>query len=225
MPKRTRWLAASLLIAAIVMALAWWPRHERPTYAPHAAGLTAVAGTVVDEAGRPLAGIAVSWFAEQTGGSAMMTAYAGSEQIAKTDADGRFELAPLQPGSGFLAIQPEHSRREGSSGKFELRDGMIASGLRVVAEPIAAARRLRGKLRLPDGSGAPGRSVQARYTSWLGSTWQGIATTDANGVFELIAPWPGIECELSLLGSGSPQVLTTVAMGTEGLELPIGTTR
>ena len=62
MSKRTRWIAATLAIVALVTAYAAWPRYERPTYSPHTTGLTAVAGTIVDEACRPLAGIAISWF-------------------------------------------------------------------------------------------------------------------------------------------------------------------
>lgn len=219
MSKRTT-LAATLAIIAAATTYLLWPRREQPTYVPHAGGQTAVAGIVVDEAGQPLAGIPISWFA-QVGDAGMVTAYAGANESVRSDADGRFEITGLEPGNGMLSIQSHLCRREGTSADIELRQGMVAGGLRLVAEVIPAARRLRGKLLLPDGAAAPGRSVQASYRSWLGSTWQGLATTDADGVFELTSPWPGLECELSLLDPGPPLPLAKAKLGTDGLELRV----
>jgi RNA polymerase sigma-70 factor (ECF subfamily) len=155
-----------------------------------------VRGRVLDESGAPLANasISVSWgdFKARGGGFFPIASVPGVKEsihhATKSDADGRFELAPLR-----LSHEPlELSARRAGYTTAELELDVPAGA---TLEPVLVLRRLAATVsgRLTDASGAPlaGRTVGAfeRAGDGLGAFFQ--AQSDADGHYALALPATG----------------------------------
>ena len=227
MQKRTAvLLLAAFVLAAVALLFAVpWLRRERPNFVAQAnAATAAVAGTVVDADGKPLAGIEVTWFAAEGGGGLLGSMYAGGREHVVTDRDGRFHFANVPTTDGYAAIAGRLPRWEGNTGELTPRSGFVASDLRLVAEAIPATRRLRGKLRDDQGAPVAYAEVKSTASSWL-RNWQMSAVTDAEGRFELLCPWATDDATLSWRPVGGPQPLQPLGQVAFGQDLELTVTR
>jgi hypothetical protein len=201
--------AARFVLPALLRADVRFVPHTDPA-------LCAVAGMVVDEAGRPAAGVKVVWCAAEAGDTGLW----GSQLFRSTaemvtGADGSFRFEPVSPVDGFVTIDGNDLQVEGRSGELTPRPGFVATALQVVAKAIPASRRLSGRLQDPQGAPIAFAPIQVRAESWL-TEWQNLTTTDAEGRFELSGPWSGVGAELTWLPvGGEPQPLGTAVFGEE----------
>ncbi|MEZ5966671.1 MAG: carboxypeptidase regulatory-like domain-containing protein [Planctomycetota bacterium] len=142
---------------ATVNVEAWGPGHARARLSGVEAGssnlvlelqrLGSIAGRLVDEAGVALAGSAVSARPASVVGRFQIPDVP-SDRTASTDADGKFVLASVQPGSTVLVATGAHVRVE--SGPMEVRPGQRLEGVQLVA-----ARGASLLVHVRDGAGQP----------------------------------------------------------------------
>jgi hypothetical protein len=197
-------LAAVALVLAVVWLVLPGLRRANPTFVAHADPATAaVAGTVVDPDGKPVAGVEVTWFAAQGDGIGMLgtRAFLGGRDHVVTGADGSFRFAGVPTDDGFAAIAGTKPRWEGRSGELTPRAGYVATELQLVAEPIPASRMLNGTLRDQDGKPVAFVPILAKGSSWLRNSHR-MSVTDADGRFEFVWPWAG-EFELTMQREGA----------------------
>lgn len=158
----------------------------------------AVAGVVQRPDGSPLAGVEVTWNAQEGERSTLgVTTFRGGEIRRTTAADGSFRFDAVPTVEGYAAIADEGCGYEGRSGHVLPEQGVRIEGLRLEAAPIPSDRLLRGRLRHTDGSAASFAQLAARIPGVF-RTWQGGAFTDADGVFAILGPWSGATVELSM---------------------------
>ena len=194
---RSRLQWGLLAVLALVLAVVWLVlpalRRANPTFVAHADPATAaVAGTVVDPDGKPVAGVDVTWFAAQDNGIGMLGTrlFMGSRDHVVTGADGSFRFATVPTDDGYAAIAGTKPRWEGQTGELTPRAGFVATELQLVVEAIPASRMLNGTLRDQDGKPAAFVPILAKGSSWL-RNWQSMSMTDAEGRFEFVWPWAG----------------------------------
>lgn len=205
-----RWKVTLFAAFAALLAVVWLVlpvlRRANPTFIAHAdPALAAVAGTVVDPDGHPVAGIEVTWFAADPDGVAMLghRAFVGGREHVVTDARGGFRFAAVPTVDGHVAIAGSKPHWEGSTRELTPRAGFVASGLRLVARPIPPSRRLQGTLHDPDGKPLAFVPILAKGSRWLRNA-QDLAVTDAHGRFEFVWPWDG-EFELIARPEGAAE--------------------
>ncbi|MCA8925499.1 MAG: carboxypeptidase regulatory-like domain-containing protein [Planctomycetes bacterium] len=179
---------------------------ERELILPRGARLS---GTVRDDRGQPLEGAGV--FAILDGD------YLGS---TRTDAEGRFEVESLPPGSYRLFVRGDGDRVV-SLTPLEVAADAVLEGLSVVARPPA---RLRGKVVGPSGEGLAGIVVRLRGVD---SPVERRARTNPDGSFELGPLYDGVYSgelsgdALTLLGAKlgrevqAPEVQLTIQNGRD----------
>lgn len=212
------------VLAVVVYVALRGPDYAPVRYVPLAAPVTAVvSGRAVDGAGRPVADVALTWYSavESQGGSSGATMFRGDDTGVRTAADGTFRLERLRGEVGYVAVGSAEAVREGETALVRLRAGFNATELELRVVEVPLARRVQGTVLHGDGTPAASVTVLARRESWRG-TWQESATTDASGVFELVAPWAGGECELVLWGSDDSKLpLGTFPVGSRGHTLRV----
>ncbi len=207
---RSRLLLTFAVVLAALLAAVWLvlpaTRRAHATFVAHSDPTrAAVAGTVVDPEGKPVAGVTVTWFAAEgdaTGPLATRTFVGGGEH-AITAADGVFRFAQTPCFDGFAAIDGQSARWEGKTGEVTPRQGFIAGELVLVAQPIPSTRLLHGTLHDPDGKPLQFAPILAKGSHWL-RNWQNLVVTDADGRFELVWPWAG-EFELTWRPEGAAE--------------------
>ena len=219
MTRRNLVLVFAALLVLIAAARFILPALRRAdvSFLPHTdPAVCAVAGVVVDEAGRPAAGVKVVWSAAEAAGSGLLGSrlFCSTAEMV-TGADGSFRFEPVSPVDGFVTIDGNDLRFEGRSGELTPRPGFVATALQVVAKAIPASRRLSGRLQDPQGAPIAFAPIQVSAESWL-TRWQCLTTTDTEGRFELSGPWSGVGAELTWVPvGGEEQPLGTATFGEE----------
>ena len=205
---RLQWglLAGLALVLAVVWLVLPALRRANPTFVAHADPATAaVAGTVVDPDGKPVAGVEVTWFAAQDNGIGMLGTrlFMGGRDHVVTGADGSFRFAAVPTDDGYAAIAGTKARWEGRSGELTPREGYVATELQLVVEPIPATRMLNGTLRDQDGKPVAFVPILAKGSRWW-RNFQCMSMTDADGRFEFVWPWTG-EFDLTMQREGAAE--------------------
>lgn len=180
-----------LLLLLLIAAPAWAGDRERPPIT--------VSGRVVDEQGRPLAGVRV---------------YAPLYEADKddeTDAQGRF------------AIRPQHAKRVPihvwANGYLETRTE-IPRGTHGVTVVLERGASVRGRLSVPDGETLP-KSV--RILTRLSHGWGQTAAVGDDGRFEVAGFKPGEAKRLGVRAASYMPVLLTGRVFDMGKALDLGT--
>jgi len=166
--------------AASQMGLSLEPGKTQSLVVQVSPGAT-VEGVVVDEDGQPLADVTVR-------SVSAMPWMGGGGASTDTDAEGRFQLAGLEPGELQLRAERDNFL-DTNINDLELADGAAERGLKVVLRQGAS---LGGRVVLPTGEGAAGADVAvqaSRSRGWGG--WGGgsrlqtvaNAVADADGRF------------------------------------------
>lgn len=226
MPRTRTLVMISAGVATALAAVLWTApliRRINPTFVAHEDPHTAaVAGTVVDPDGRPLAGVPVAWSQAVGDRSALGTQlFASTKATAVSGPDGSFLLTGLESRDGFVGIG-QKARHEGQTRELTPRVGARATGLVLTATPIEAGRYLRGRLIDSKGAPVPFAMLTAAGSYWL-THWTNASMTDAEGRFELLAPRAGAAAELRFEPPrGKPQPLGQVTFGND-LQLAVTT--
>jgi protocatechuate 3,4-dioxygenase beta subunit len=170
-----------------------------------AGGLAPISGTVVDEDGKPLAGVYVG--ATPVGG--------GPGVSAKTDADGAFTIADVSDvvRYGVRAVKQDHVPGETAD---------IAAGASGVVLRIVRGLEASGRALTKDGTPFAKGAVQLLLD---GSDYHVSAPTDADGRFAAKALKDGVyrvEEVLTVIrpgDSGKPRVFGSIKAGDKDVEL------
>ena len=128
----------------------------------------ALAGRVVDDQGRPLAGAKIGLGADRR------IRHSGFPSVS-TDAEGRFRFGHVPSGTQTVTAQ--------SPGRApELADVVVASGMKPVEFRLGPGHLIRGRVVNPEGKPLDGVTVQAM--NWKGhSSLDWTTKTDAEGRF------------------------------------------
>ena len=199
---------------------------------PLESGVT-LAGSVLDDAGQPVAGAEVQAFADRS---------KAPERIATSDEDGAFVLRGLVPARIELYAR-QRGFEDASIELGALADGEVRAGIELVLDPGLS---IAGQVLWPDGTSAAGALVRVSpedgqdSVSLFGRRW----TADADGRFRIGGLDAGtFRLEASAASSASVVVTdpltlqrserpeettlrattTGVAAGTEGLVLALNT--
>lgn len=208
-------LVGSIVVIAGALAALYVSARENPTFVAHTdPTLAGVAGVVVDENGKPVSGLRVTWFALDSSAGVMTNAFRGGEFEAVTAADGSFRFDAVPPVEGYAALAGRPPSHEGETGFLVPRTGLVATDLTLRARSIPATRFLRGRLLDPAGKPVAGAMVLARHQGWFG-TWQFGAVTDAAGSFVIVAPDEGATARLIVTANGSERSLGEVTFGQD----------
>lgn len=170
---------------------------------------TGVRGEVVDEAGLPVPAARV----EVTGANSL---------DAEADAEGRFEIVGLLPGSISLeASSPKGDLSTSALQSFDLVEGRAIEGTRLV---VKKKRELKGLVAGPGGQGVPGALLFAILDGGGPILALAVpqAVTDVAGQFTLRLPAEAGRFHLAVMAPGF--ALTQVAVdarGTEPLIVPV----
>lgn len=139
-----------------------------------------VRGEVVDETGAPMADVEVAT------ASAMPWMGGSDSRSARTDAEGRFVLAGLPPGTVEIEAERE-GWLDASTGELELADGETRSGVRLVLD---SGFSIDGVVLLPGGD--PVRGARVRVERLVSGGWggprltrMGSATSGSDGRFSV----------------------------------------
>ena len=141
-----------------------------------------ISGQVIDADGAPIAGMSV-W--TRIAGSSARHYFPrespcfreGTAAHGVTDREGRFDLAPLEP--GWYTVWAGAGPVAASSQRMHLDTGQALDGLRLV---IAHGSQVAGRVTRRDGSSVPGAKVSCGGAS---------TTTDAEGRYRLTGVAPG----------------------------------
>jgi hypothetical protein len=164
----------------------------------------AIAGRVTDADGEPVAGARVRARAEDPGAE-------GGK--ARTDADGRFRLFPLAPGSYEVTVSPPSRDLSGA-----VMEG-VEAGEEAVAVLLDPALVIRGRVLGPGGA-APGRGY-LEVTPLDGGPSRGVGGWSASGAFVIQVP-PGRYEVRAATSTGPPlQGSVEAEAGEEGVEIPL----
>src|SRR5262249_50930243 len=133
----------------------------------------AVDGRVVDESGKPVAGVPVTAYV------ALIDIGYDVKRVAPTDADGRFRFINLNPGLLTINARSDDGAMTRNNDMIELVHGDVHD---VVLVMIHAAA-VRGRVAYEDGS--PARHVPVKVMRvWHGGIWAETSTGD-DGTFEV----------------------------------------
>lgn len=171
------------------------PRVEAPSEGPVEVVLElggGVAGEVVDLDGRPMPRARVEAGypeARMSVGGQVFPVPLRTGKSTLTDAEGRFRLEGLEPGTVTLTAEADGfppAEREG----IAVEAGATAEGVRIVLSPGAV---LEGTVRGPDGAGVAGVTVTVAAEDFGGFRYlaPGTARSDAEGRFRVTGLEPG----------------------------------
>lgn len=176
-----------------------------------------VFGEVVDDTGRPLAGVALIARVEHPGQGRHVHPSASETAMATSDDDGRFELTAVPVGPVTIGVSPS-----GGGGRDEITVGTIDEGQRVGPLRIEVPRsgEVAGRVLRADSAPAAGAQVAAIREMPGGGSSSRSVTADALGRFRLTDLEAGPQTVVATLGfSGRAEREVEVAAGVHELEL------
>ena len=171
-----------------------------------------IRGRVVDaRSGRPI------------GGAVIAVAYDGQAAV-RSDSDGRYEIAGLEPGDVHVFVRAngyvagEYGQREPTDpgAAIFVRGGQATTGVRVELHRVGS---ISGHVYDETGEGRAGVEVQALRETYLpgGPRWVPVAfaQTDASGLYQVANVFPGAYRVMAFLGrpprSSGPDTSTIYA--------------